>query len=348
VRALGRAAAVAPVVVGLLLAAAIGTGCARQPPAARLVIDGTRHDFGTLWVGEVKRHSFRVENRGTLPLEFGAVRSTCGCLLHELSARRVEPGQAATLTVELHADRGAGPLEKQLSVETNDFERRTLVLDLSARLETLYKLEPPLLDVGDLVLGEPRDLTVKLTVTDGSELALGPAHCPETSFTASARATSRDSAEIALRFEGDAWPGRRLFRVGLPTGHPRVPEATIPVQAVVLPRLSIEPGDRVDFGSVARARGGEVALRVVARGKAALAAPTAVVELGGTAKPDDPSAAPRVAARIEPIVEGRQWRLVVAVEPGSPGGALIGRVLLRHAAPHEPPHTLTLTGRIVD
>jgi len=139
-----------------------------------------------------------------------------------------------------------------------------------------------------------------------------------------------------------------MFHVSVPTQHPKVPAATMPVQAVVLARLSVEPGDRVDFGEVKRASGGRVELTVRRRGEAPLASePNVLVE----AKPSagaPAEASPHVTARLVPIVEGREWKLVAEVEPGSPGTNLVGRISIRLDAPLEPPHTLTLAGRIVD
>jgi hypothetical protein len=344
-RSCGRVAA------ALLLAAL--AGCDRGPPAPRAKLAESSHEFGALWVGEVVRHSFEVKNAGDRPLEFGDVRSTCGCLLHELTTRRVEPGATASIVAELHADKGPGRLVKSLRVGTNDPKLPWIDLTLAADLTTLYELDPLMVDVQDLVLGEPRDLVVELVGRDGTPLVLGTPTCTEKGFSVSTRAATKERCEVVVRFEGEAFPGRRLFHASLPTGHPRVPEATIPIQAVVQTRLLVEPSDRADFGDVARARGGQLEFRVRRRGATPLAAdPVAVVELNSTrGRPPVPGVAaqdPDVRARLEPVEPGREWKLVVEVAPGSPGSSLIGRVSVKLDAPFEPPHTLTLTGRIVD
>ena len=335
---------------GLALLLAAAAGCSRETgPAARVAVAPTRHEFGRLWIGEVVRHPFRVANSGDLALKFGDVRSTCGCLLHQISTREVAPGGAAEIVAELHADRGPGRLEKMLRIATNDPGRPWLELVLGAELEVLYEIDPPLLDVQELVLGESAERVVTLTGRDGTELSFGTPVCPEKGFSASVRDATPRRAEIVLRFDGETRPGRRLFRLGVPTGHPRVPEATIAVQAVVHPRLTVEPGDRIDFGDVVRSRGARVEQLVRARGREPLAsAPVATVELGPRrpAPPDRPAV--EVVARVEPVVEGREWRLVVEIAPGSPGEGVIGRVSVRLDAPLEPPQTLTLAGRIVD
>ena len=334
-------------VLALAIAAA-GTvavvGCSREPrrpPGPRIAIESTTHDFGPLWIGEVVQHTFVVKNEGNILLDLGDVRSTCGCLLHKVSERRIDPGRSAEVVAELHADKAPGPLVKMLRIRTNDADRLWLDLTLTAQLKTLYQVEPALLDVQDLVLGEPRDLVVKVTGTDGTPLRFGTPECKEKGFTVSLRAPSDQGTEVVVRFLGEAFPGRRVFHVSVPTQHPKVPEATLPVQAVVLARLSVEPGDRADFGEVKRAAGGRVEFTVRRRGEAPLTSePTVLVE--------EKSSEPRVTARLIPVVEGREWKLVAEVAPGSPGGNLVGRISVRLDAPLEPPHTLTLAGRIVD
>jgi hypothetical protein len=341
-----RGCAAAALAVALLGAAA---GCSRRSAGPHLEIAAATHEFGPLWIGEVVRHAFAVKNSGTQPLEFGEVRSTCGCLLHELSTRSLPPGASTQIVAELHADKGPGRLAKMLRIATNDPQRRWLELALAADLRVLYALEPPMVDAADLVLGEARDVVVKLSCLDGSALTFGTPQCPEKGFSASVRAVATDSAEIVVSFSGESWPGRRLFPVSVPTGHPRVPAATIPVQAVVLPRLKIEPTDRIDFGTVERARGARVELKVSHRGSRPLKTPPeAAVALARPSRFSEPAPAPDVAARIEPLVAGREWRLVVEVAAGSPGSSIVGRLTLRAAAPLEPPQVLTLTGRIVD
>ncbi|MBL8840200.1 MAG: DUF1573 domain-containing protein [Planctomycetes bacterium] len=337
----------------LLLAA----GCDSKPselPYPRAHVEVAQHDFGPLWIGEVRQVVFRVENRGRTPLVLDPVRSSCGCLVARIDPKRIEPGHASELTVELHADKGPMALEKGLFIGSNDPQHEWLPFVLKATTRTLYECDPPLLDLPQIVLGDVADHAIALRVADGTPIVFGAPQVPERGFSAALSAVTPTSATLTVRFDGDALPGRRLFHIVVPTDHPLVKELRMPVQAIVVARLVADPPDLVDFGTIERAQGAKRSVTIRRRSQTAFAArPTARVELGGSragqSAPTAPTGdAPAVTASLEEVVAGDEWRLDLTVAPGTPATSLVGRVVVRLELPNEPPLSLTLTGRITE
>lgn len=343
----------ATLAVAAWLAAAAGCGPPPPPPHAIAVASAAAHDFGPLWIGEVRQHTFTVENRGGKQLVLDPVRSSCGCLVARLAKNRLAPGEATEMVAELHADKGPARLDKAISIGTNDPAAPLLMFALSTDTRMLYEFAPPLVDLPELVIGQPFALKLPLRVADGSVVRFGVPHSSVKGFTATmAETDATTNATVELRFDGTAAPGRRLFQVTIPTDHPRVGEARIPVQAIVNARLRSVPDDRLDFGTVKRSAGAVREIVVSVRGSATLAeVPKVEVEAWpGRRLPGAPAAeaSATVTAQLETITAGREWRIEARVAPGTEGTGIVGRLIVTISATDEPPLTLSLGGQLVD
>jgi hypothetical protein len=328
-----------------LLAASLPGGCSRRAPAPRIAAGERRADLGPLWVGEERTRDFECRNDGDAPLTFGEVRSSCGCLLAEVDRSDLAPGATRLVKVKFLADKSLDRVEKELRVATNDPATPWLVFTLAADVHPLYLFTPPAAVMKELVLGETATQTVAIAVADGSALRFDAPTVREPGFTAEAVAPPAGAAAaVAIRFDGKARVGTHLFHVLLPSDHPRVAQALIPVEATVRGRLDFPDGDRVDFGEVAATRGATVTRRVRGRGLSALALdhPEAKVVKGSAG----PAALP-VSARWRVEEAGRAWSLELSIAPGAPAQPLVGRVDVTLPGTDEPVHSLTLAGRIV-
>ncbi len=342
--------------VALLLAAAplvtLRCGPPKPPPHAVAVASGDRRDFGPLWIGEKRQETFTIENRGGRELLLDPVHSSCGCLVARLGKKQLAPGESTEMVAELHADKGPARLDKVISIGTNDPARPWLQFLLSADAKALYEFTPPLIDLPQLVLGEPQSLELPVRVVDGQAVQFGTPQVPAPGFAAQITADSPTTARVTVTFDGTGSSVRRLFHIAIPTDHPRVPQLSIPVQALVHGRLRAEPPDRLDFGVVPRTSGATRTVLLHHRGRTPLTLePTVEVQAwpgrkqpgGGVAPADQPAA---VTASISTIEPGRTWKLEATVAPGTTGGGLFGRLLVRLDLPDEPALTLSLAGRI--
>src|SRR6185295_5142490 len=123
--------------------------CAKAPPAPRIEAASDRErrvDLGALWLGEERTHAFALKNGGDAPLTLGEVRSTCGCLIADVSRKDVAVGETRTLPVTFRADKSLGHVEKELRVATNDPALPWFVVTLAADVAALYEFDPPVVE----------------------------------------------------------------------------------------------------------------------------------------------------------------------------------------------------------
>jgi hypothetical protein len=326
-----------------LIVGGLAAACARSGGGPRLADGPRRAELGKLWLGEERVHEFPCRNEGDAPLALGEVRSTCGCLIAGFTPSEVAPGTERRLPVTFRADKSLGPVVKELRVATNDPAHPWLALELAADVTALYSLDPPLVTFKEVVLGDPASARVTIGVADGSAVRFETPVVEEPGFTAAWVDDARRQLEV--RCEGRGRVGGHLFSITLPGDHPRVKNALVPVSATLVARLEFPDGDRVDFGDVERTRGATRRVRVRQRGKTPLAAdhPEAAVVLAGSAA----GAAP-AATRWSIDETGRAWTLEVALPAQARALPLVGRIDVTLPGTDEPPHALTLAGRVVD
>lgn len=90
---------------------------------AKLTIDSTLHDFGTMKEGEKVTYKFVVKNTGTTPLYIINVTQPCGCTIPSFSQEPIEPGKTAEITVQYDSEGHPGIFAKQLQIQSNDPEK---------------------------------------------------------------------------------------------------------------------------------------------------------------------------------------------------------------------------------
>ncbi|MSP15178.1 MAG: DUF1573 domain-containing protein [Myxococcales bacterium] len=322
------------------------------PPHPVVIASANRHDFGPLWIGEARQQRFTIRNDGGKQLVLDPVRSSCGCLVASLAKNRLAPGETTELVAEIHADRGPAQLDKYITVGTNDPAVAWLPFQLLTETRALYAYSPPMIDLQALVLGDPFEIEVPITMADGNAVHFGTPKTPIAGFSSRLKGiepgVAATSVTLVVRFDGASRPGRTLFHVTLPSDHPLVARANITIQSIVNPRLVSQPADLLDFGAIARADGALREVIVRSRAKEPLAiAPTVKVETSIVRRPDAVDL-PDVTASLVEQVAGREWKLTATVAPGSAGKVIVGRIVVSVDLEGEPPLSLTLAGRLLD
>lgn len=122
---------------------AVNSGPAKlSETGAQVYTDHTSFEWGEIDInGGNATHDFVIENRGTGELELANILTSCACTnaqvtingktspyfgMHSTSSwvGKLEPGQAATISVIFdplfHGPEAVGPIERLISVETND------------------------------------------------------------------------------------------------------------------------------------------------------------------------------------------------------------------------------------
>jgi len=119
-------------------------------------VDSNRYDWGTIDInGGMVSKSFAIENKGATPLKLYEVKTSCMCTtaqlktssqaspkfkMHEKNSYvfEVNPGETAELIVEFdpafHGPSGTGPINRTITMNTNDASNPTLTFQLAANV----------------------------------------------------------------------------------------------------------------------------------------------------------------------------------------------------------------------
>ena len=100
------------------------------------------YDFGKVKQGEVIRHDFVFKNAGNAVLEIAAVQPGCGCTTAGNWDKRLEPGQAGVIPLQLNSTGFSGTVHKSATVTSNDPRQPTINLQLKGDVWTPFAVSP--------------------------------------------------------------------------------------------------------------------------------------------------------------------------------------------------------------
>ena len=119
----------------MLLALLLSIGVALPADAAQLRVDPPEWNFGKIASTQIVRHTFLLWNTGGSTLYIRDLTVTCGCTAVDVSSKSIEPGKNASLTVKIEPDAKEGPIEKTITIATNDPNRPLAVLKVRAEIQ---------------------------------------------------------------------------------------------------------------------------------------------------------------------------------------------------------------------
>jgi len=146
-------------ILGLAVFFGIRMGATTQVTAdaeVAMSVDSNKYDWGTIDLGGgIVSKSFAIENKGSTSLKLYDIKTSCMCTtaqlktpestsekygMHEKSTDvfEVKPGETAELIVEFdpafHGPSGVGPINRTITMSTNDAKNPTLSFNLTANV----------------------------------------------------------------------------------------------------------------------------------------------------------------------------------------------------------------------
>lgn len=100
----------------------------------RMEIDPESHDFGHVEQNQSLVKEFEIENVGDEDLVIDRISTSCGCTAALTSDKVVKPGKNTTLKVTFETRRYKGPVERSISIASND-PRRIRTVKVKAFVE---------------------------------------------------------------------------------------------------------------------------------------------------------------------------------------------------------------------
>jgi hypothetical protein len=128
----------AALLIGTAAQAATDAAAGGRP---KLEISETTRDGGTVEEGTICPFRFTVANRGQADLLIDQVKPSCGCTVPTWE-RVVKPGTEAVIKAEMNTEYLRGAVIKHLTVSSNDPDRPTLELTITAHVNPLVQITP--------------------------------------------------------------------------------------------------------------------------------------------------------------------------------------------------------------
>jgi len=295
------------------------------PSGPKAVVEEPLFDAGKVAKGEDVVHDFVIRNEGDAPLNITDVRPACGCTVAEYDAL-VPAGGTGKVHVVVETDTFDGGISKGVTVLTDDPQNPRLVLTVKVLVKPLVLVRPGFARFIQPQLSEPGVVEQILFTEDFPELKVLDVKSPYPFLKVDYRkATDEEKEEkgvgnqwvLTLTLDYDEAPvGALAEYVHVVTNHPQQKDVPIPVSGFVRPMVVLTP-ERANLGSVSISD----------------EPTTATMLLKNYARQDlDVSVAentvPGLKVSVEPVREGREYKIVLTLGQDLPMGDFDGIIRL--------------------
>jgi uncharacterized protein DUF1573 len=231
--------------IGAALWVICGLAALPASAAPRISTPSTRVEIADVTAGEAAETEFPLVNNGTDPLKINEVVLSCGCMSPSYPSA-LQPGEKGLLKVKITTNPlWDGPVEKHVTVMSNDPEHPALALQIVAHMRPLFRFMPQNPAVvnfkkGDVVrqvfmitstVSPPVAITGVASADPGTEARLLPAEPADKPGLTRVEMTARP-AETAGDFTST---------VTLQTAHPRVPTVPLVLRGVSQDGITVSP-----------------------------------------------------------------------------------------------------------
>lgn len=224
-----------------------------------IAFDDNVADFGTVDQGTESVKVFIYRNKGNQTLRISDVTSTCGCTVAQPEPKVLAPGAMGRLRVSFKSGSFSGPINKSITVRSNDPSVPALALGVRANVRTLFALDEKVVKLGEIERGKGalREVTIKPLTSELFQIQrVMPTH-PELRGEVLPAGKNGDRA-MHLLVSMDSNRNCGLFTYALrlyiarpqaAAGAQKMLELIIPVTGTVVGAARVKP-DSIFFGSV--------------------------------------------------------------------------------------------------
>lgn len=128
-----------------------------------LSVEKEKHDFGTIDDSQSQTTSFKFKNTGTGPLTISDVHGSCGCTVPKLAKTTYAPGESGEFTVTFNPHGKKGPQNQTVTITSNDPQRATRQVTISANVSPMVSVDPQVLQLGQVPKGQGKKQSVAVT-----------------------------------------------------------------------------------------------------------------------------------------------------------------------------------------
>lgn len=310
--------------LALCLGAAI-PGKSQEPrrDTPKAVVSETVYNAGSVLKGEIVKHDFFVENRGTRPLSILSVKPGCGCTAPEFD-KTVPPGGKGRITLSVNTQAFKGPINKSTAVTTDDPDMKTFQLVVKADVKEIIAITPAENQSFGLVAqGQSLSRDYKFKATDDKPFKITNIQCSDPSVKHELKmASDGKSGVLTVTIPPNHSLGAVNARLTLSTDHPKAPVIQLNAYATVREPLAIDPS-AISFGKVSAS---ELAKRPDDQGWTRMI--SVFDDRGGLEIKSVSSSSPVLTATVVPDDPGKRYFVKVRVMPTAKTGDFKGTVTI--------------------
>ena len=308
----------------------------------RVIVPETIKDFGVVNRGDRVTHEYRVNNAGSGTLEITDVKPSCGCTVADYD-KTIEPGGNGMIKATMDTSNLKGGVAKAVRILTNDPVNPEIILVMKANVKSQVEIDPGYARFV-AVYGEPQKTIVeKIWSSEYPDLQILSVDSPfsyvKTSFR-EAPEEERDKAikgrqwQVAVKLDTDAPVGPMADFIVVTTNHPELKTVRIPLSGFVRPVLSVTP--RVaDFGRRELNENQTASLEIRNLSSSAVSLGEVSTDIQG------------LDAQIEPIEDGRLFKVLLTLKPGAPKGDFEGLVTISTSSAKQPTVEVSVKGVVL-
>ncbi len=289
------------------------------------------YDFGTLLSGPAVHHIFKVKNAGGGELIIDHVQTSCGCTAAEPSKKRLKPGEQAEIAVTLDTRFQKGHSERTITVFSNDPRTPQLAMTIKGQLAVEVETRPEEVFFSKVWLGteETRQVTVTY-LGKGKDFKVDKISnsSPNIKVTQAALKDGKPGVILSVTKLKSMPVGPFDDSIEIVTNRQPI---LVHVSGRVVGDIAVEPA-QVSFGIVPHGQGGLRILRLTNSGARAVR----ISEVSSTNH--------SVAAKVDPVTPGKEYKITVELRKGTPDGQLRGRLSIKTDDPKEPLVTVPFYG----
>jgi hypothetical protein len=136
-----------------------------EDSGAKITFGENSFEFGEILQGNKVTHKFPFKNEGGQTLKVDRVQTSCGCTAAVAGKKELAPQEASEIDVTYNSAGRSGEVNKSIYVFSNDAQTPRYELKIHGSIVTLLSIEPAVLNLGTVALGQSVEKEIKLKLT---------------------------------------------------------------------------------------------------------------------------------------------------------------------------------------
>jgi len=187
------------------------------------IINGERHEFGSLERNAHGTHKYVVANIGDAPLTLTTGAPSCSvCIkVFEVEKETLQPGERTNVKIEWDVKTGDAEFEQSGPLETNDPKRATVHLSVHGNIIETVRVDRPDLHFHDLSANEPASGSVMIYAYREANLVVEEYNTSNPTLDKYLNVTFAPLSDVELSHDPRAKGGLKMnveIKPGLPLG----------------------------------------------------------------------------------------------------------------------------------